>query len=321
MNRLLFYAGTGFVTIAYLLKKYCGGPVCHCTADLAGKTVLLTGGTSGIGLAVITELAKRGATIIFTARNSSQGIKVRDNIILLTGNPKIICKELDLNDFSSIRSFVSQLQTSLDLLINSAGTFFHPPERTADGYDVTFQTNYLGHFLLTELLIPKLVRSSRVLFLSSAAHFMCKSLDLSTVADFNCDATGTSTRFLNYSKSKLCLLLYTQILADRLKDQGITVFSIDPGSVETQIYRHFPYLQNYVLKILQKPIRYIVIRSPIQGSQTVLHCALFPNVDKETGLYYKDLKVATSSPITSDTSLLKSLYTHSLNWVSISKSD
>ena len=65
------------------------------------------------------------------------------------------------------------------------------------------------------------------------------------------------------------------------------MFSVDPGSVETPIYRHFPYLQNYFLKALQKPIRYIVIRSPIQGAQTVLHCALFPNTNNETGCYYK----------------------------------
>jgi len=325
MNRLLLSFGAGIITIAYFLKKYCGGPVCCCSGDLVGKIVILTGGTSGIGLAVTKEIAKRGATVIFTARNLAQGNKVKDDVIALTGNPNIICKQLELNDFSSIRSFVSELQSGLcstiDLLINNAGIFFHPPEETVDGYDITFQTNYLGHFLLTELLVPKLTIGSRIIFLSSAAQSLCKSVDLSTVSTFNGNAIGTSARFLNYSISKLCLLLYSQNLADRFKDQGITVFSVDPGSVETPIYRHFPYLQNYFLKALQKPIRYIVIRSPIQGSQTVIHCALFPNSNNETGLYYKDLKVTTSSDLARDTELSKSLYACSLNWAKISKSD
>ena len=132
-------------------RKYCGGPVCSCAADLVGKIVVLTGGTSGIGLAVTTEIAKRGAVTIFTARNLTQGIQVRDKIIAQTGNPNIYCKQLDLNNFSSIHTFVSQLKlgsySNIDILINNAGTFFHPPEKTVDGYDVTFQTNYLGVFL------------------------------------------------------------------------------------------------------------------------------------------------------------------------------
>ena len=122
--------------------------MCCCSGDLVGKTVVLTGGTSGIGLTVATEIAKRGALIIFTARNLSQGTRIRDKIIAQTGNPNVICKQLDLNDFSSIQTFVSQLQPGLypniDILINNAGIFFHPPEKTIDGYDVTFQTNYLG---------------------------------------------------------------------------------------------------------------------------------------------------------------------------------
>lgn len=72
----------------------------------------------------------------------------------------------------------------------------------------------------------------------------------------------------------------------RITERDINVYSVDPGSVETSIYRHFPFLQNPILRALQRPIRFIVVRTPFQGAQTVLHCALSPNVIKETGLYY-----------------------------------
>lgn len=173
-----------------------------------------------------------------------------------------------------------------------------------------------GHFLLTELLLPKLAATSRIIFLSSAAHFLAKSLDVKTVAAFDPEAGGLSARFQSYANSKLCLLLYSKILAQRCKgnffmhvrvlitfriqpsffclmiplfcitERTINVYSVDPGSVETSIYRHFPFLQNPILKALQRPIRYIVVRTPLQGAQTVLHCAVSPHLSKETGLYY-----------------------------------
>ncbi|EFX62646.1 hypothetical protein DAPPUDRAFT_67833, partial [Daphnia pulex] len=113
----------------------------------------------GLGLAVAEQLANRGAIIIFTARDLDKGLAIQESLRERTKNPKIFCEYLDLNNFVSIHQFVSRVNqkcSKVDLLINNAGVFFHPPKETVDKFDVTFQTNYLGHFLLTELLLPVL---------------------------------------------------------------------------------------------------------------------------------------------------------------------
>lgn len=98
-------------------------------------------------MVVAQLLADRGATIIFTARNCDEGVAIQDYLRAETKNPKIYCKYMDLNDFASVRKFVlhvNQVCTTVDLLINNAGIFFHPPRETVDKFDITFQTNYLG---------------------------------------------------------------------------------------------------------------------------------------------------------------------------------
>nr|CAH0103023.1 unnamed protein product [Daphnia galeata] len=320
---ILYYIKYGYLAIAYI-KKRCGGPTCRCSLKLDNKFVIVTGGTSGLGLVVTEKLAYRGASIIFTARNLDEGLAIQECLRAKTKNPNIFCKHLDLNNFASIHNFVSdvnQLCSKVDLLINNAGVFFYPPKETVDKYDVTFQTNYLGHFLLTELLVPKLADKSRVIFVSSAAHSLTKSLDLSTVFVVDEGAQGISARFQNYANSKLCLLLYSKNFAQRFKERGVNVYSVDPGSVETPMYRHFPFLTNPILKAIQKPIRFIVVRSPIQGAQTILHCALSPNLSSETGLYYADLVAKASSDLSQDVQLSSQLYDHSRIWAGLSQSE
>lgn len=105
----------------------------------------------GIGLVVAEQLARKGATVIITARNLAKGLKIQDHLRTLTGNSRINCHYLDLNDFNSIHNFISNLDKqfqSIHLLINNAGVFFLPPEETVDKFDVTFQTNYLGRYSL-----------------------------------------------------------------------------------------------------------------------------------------------------------------------------
>ncbi|EFX87897.1 hypothetical protein DAPPUDRAFT_311307 [Daphnia pulex] len=314
-------ACVGAAFIVYYIKKRCGGPLCRCVLRLDEKVVIITGGTSGLGLAVAEQLANRGAIIIFTARDLDKGLAIQESLRERTKNPKIFCEYLDLNNFVSIHQFVSRVNqkcSKVDLLINNAGVFFHPPKETVDKFDVTFQTNYLGHFLLTELLLPVLADQSRVIFLSSAAHSLTQSLDLKSACIFDEGATGTSARFQSYAKAKLCLLLYSKTFAQRYKDRGIRAYSVDPGSVETPMYRHFPFLTNPILKAIQKPIRFIVVRSPFQGAQTVLHCALSPKLGSETGLYYADLETKTPSILSQDIQLSSQLYDYSRVWAGLS---
>ena len=157
------------LTFSWFPRKRCGGPTCRCSLKLDNKFVIVTGGTSGknlqifnletidwtwyfilkigLGLVVTEQLADRGASIIFTARNLDEGLVIQERLRAKTKNPNIFCKHLDLNNFASIHNFVSdvnQLCSKVDLLINNAGVFFFPPKETVDKFDVTFQTNYLG---------------------------------------------------------------------------------------------------------------------------------------------------------------------------------
>lgn len=317
-----FCISAALISILYYIKKYCGGPICYCKARLENKIVVVTGGTSGIGLSIIQHFASLGAIVIFTARDIEKGVAIQENIRSITSNPRVFCKFVDFIDLGSVYNFateVNQICPNIHLLVNNIGVFFHPPQETVDGFDVTFQSNYLSHFLLTELLIDKFQRGSRIIFLSSAAHKLSKELDLTILLESYKKATTTSDRLLSYANSKLCLLLYAKTLAKHMKDKEVRVFSVDPGSVETPIYRHFPFLQNPILKLIQKPIRFIVIRNPFQGSQTIFHCALSPHLKEESGLLYSDLKSVRSSSLSCDLNLASQLYNQSLIWTALKK--
>lgn len=303
----------GGTILIYYIKRRCGGPYCQCTTNLNNKAVLVTGATSGIGYSVVEQLALRGAHVIFTARDLTKGIQIQNKLREKTKNQSITCEQLDLEDLKSVQTFASGFHKQIHVLIINAGIFYHPPQETADGFDITFQTNYLGHFLLTELLLTHLQRDSRIIFTSSAGHSYPKFLDLESLHT-NEKVDSSITRFHKYGESKLCLLLYSKHLAERLKDRRIHVYSVDPGSVETPIYRHFPFIWNSFLWAIQKPIRFIIIRTPLQGAQTILHCALSSKLGDDTGLFYWNLKPVPSSTLSNNTELAAQLYDRSLVW-------
>ncbi|MEL6673409.1 MAG: SDR family NAD(P)-dependent oxidoreductase, partial [Bacteroidota bacterium] len=145
--------------------------------DLTGKRVLVTGGSSGIGQETARAMASKGAEVILTARNETKGKQVVAEIRAATGNEKVSTMPVELGSLSSIRSFAEAFLSqydALDLLINNAGVMACPQSKTEDGFEKQFGVNHLGHFLLTELLSPALVKAapSRVVNVSSRAHRM-----------------------------------------------------------------------------------------------------------------------------------------------------
>ncbi|KAJ8925965.1 hypothetical protein NQ315_009818 [Exocentrus adspersus] len=306
-----YIAGTIVVSsVAYSLIKYFRGGVCHCTARLDGLVVVITGANSGIGRALALELAQRGATLVLACRDVEKGLNAKKYIIshLRNKNIKIFVKHLDLCDISSIIKFSDTLNKEfreIYALVNNAGVFYHPQGLTKDGFEITLQTNYLGHYILTHHLL-KLLRKAvhaRIVNVSSEAHRNVNIYDLKAVT--KCQEEFRS-HFVAYGVSKLALVLFTKQLAKKLSNTNIIVNAANPGNVETNIYRNFPLLSNPWLYALQWPIRCLVVKTPKQGAQTLLHCLLTSN--RSTGQYYSDCKLDLPSPIASNDQIAKDYY-------------
>ncbi|XP_022911822.1 retinol dehydrogenase 12-like [Onthophagus taurus] len=310
----LVIGGIVIGTVSYGVIKYFAGGVCNCKARLDGLVIIITGANSGIGKALSKELAKRGATLILACRDIQKGIDLKQEIINsgYLNVFQIYVKSLDLNSFDSIYKFSQSINEEFHeiyALVNNAGVFYHPQKLTKDKFDVTYQTNYLGPFILTHYLLKILKRSehSRIINVTSEAHRNVNVYDLKAVS--NCQAEFRS-HFTAYGVSKLGVLLFTKELAKKLKCTNIIVNAANPGNVETPIYRNFPPLSNPWLFALQWPIRKIVVKSPIQGAQTILHSLLTSN--RSTGQYYSDCKLCLPSPIALDDHLSREYYEFTL---------
>lgn len=308
-----YVAGTIVIGSAtYGLIKYFAGGVCRCPARLDGLVVIVTGANSGIGKALAVELARRGAILILACRDIQKGFQAQSDILKEIDNPnaRIFIKHLDLCSLDTIRKFVDNVVSQFSqiyALVNCAGVFYHPHKITKDGFEVTFQTNYLGPFVLTHFLLPHLERQShaRIVNVSSEAHRRVNVYDLKAVTTRQEESRSP---FIAYGVSKLALQLFTRELAKRLlvKGTNVIVNGANPGNVETPIYRHFPPLANPWLFALQKPIRLLLIKTPTQGCQTILHALLTSN--RSTGQYYSDCKLTLASPIATSDKIAQEYY-------------
>ena len=198
-------------------------------ADLpsfAGRTVIITGANSGLGAVTARELAGRGATIIMAVRTTSKGEAAARQ---MTGDIEV--RQLDLQDLSSVRAFADGVD-KVDVLINNAGIMAAPFALTADGFESQIGTNHLGHFALTNLLLPKL--TDRVVSVSSMAHWPGR-------IDFE-DLNWKNRRYspwLAYSQSKLANLLFTSELQRRLDSAGspLRAVAAHPGYSHTSLWK------------------------------------------------------------------------------------
>ena len=198
--------------------------------DLAGKTVIVTGANSGIGHAAAAALATAGATVVLAVRDQAKGEAAAATI---TGVTEV--RPLDLARLDSVRAFAASWQGGIDLLINNAGVMIPPLTRTADGFELQFGTNHLGHFALTNLLLPHVAATGRVVTVSSDAH-------RAGAIDFD-DLNWERRRYRPwraYGQSKLANLLFTGELQRRLTEAGSTVLATaaHPGYAATNLQSH-----------------------------------------------------------------------------------
>jgi NAD(P)-dependent dehydrogenase (short-subunit alcohol dehydrogenase family) len=202
--------------------------------DLTGQVIIITGANSGIGKETAVALAAMGATVVMTARTPSKGETALAEVVERSGNDKVVLGSLDLASFASIRAFAAWFLAEfdrLDVLVNNAGLIVDTRQETADGFELMFGTNHMGHFLLTDLLRQRLIDSapSRVVVLSSVAHrWALKGLDRT-------DLQGT-VRFgggRNYGLSKLANAQFALELSRQLAGTGVTVNAVHPGSIHS----------------------------------------------------------------------------------------
>ena len=253
--------------------------------DLSNKTYIVTGTTSGIGLELVTQLARQSATVICASRNLEKLKITTQKISKQTSNSNIFYMHLDLTSLESVRNFVKNYFdkfSNLDGLVNNAAVMFPSEERTIDGNELQFSTNFLGHFLLTELLLPLLKKSqaSRIIHTSSVMHEK-GHIDLK---DLNFEKRKYN-RFEAYYQSKLAQILYSRHQAKLLNDTEVTVVSIHPGWVQTPLIKHtLPvFFQNVLLYPFLKMSGMV---NTWLGAQTTLFCLLDESIKNNSGKFY-----------------------------------
>lgn len=263
--------------------------------NLSGKTYIVTGGNSGIGLVTVEQLSRQGARVILACRRPEQGRLAVEAIKKGVIRGSIDVMELDLSDLDSVRSFVAafdKLNLSLNGLVNNAGIMNTPSGKTRQGYEMQFGTNHLGHYLLTELLLPHLKKSSpsRVVNLSSCFHD--KAMGREGKIDFD-DLHFERRKYdgwAAYGQSKLANLLHAKQLAKRLSGSGVTAVSVHPGWVRTNLIRQsMPvWLQDVLLKPVFKLAGMI---EPWEGAQSTLYALLAPEVERHNGAYFSQVGI------------------------------
>lgn len=277
--------------------------VTETSPDLGKITAIITGATSGIGAETARVLAMRGARVVIPARSLKAGKEIKDRITGEFHGSKIIVLPLDLSSLSSVRSFVDEflsLRLPLNLLINNAGKYSHSYGLSEDGIEMTFATNYLGHFLLTNLLMAKMAETARytgiqgrIINVSSGIHAWfsgdcLRYLDLITSKKIPYNATKA------YALSKLANLLHTMALAEKLKELGanVTANCVHPGIVRTRLTRDREgFLTDLAFFMASKLLKTIP-----QAAATACYVAVSPSVAGLTGKYFADCNLAPPSP-------------------------
>ncbi len=277
------------------------------------KICLITGATSGIGKATAFKLAKKNFDLIILGRNEVKCKHVADRIGKVNNQIKIKYYVVDLALLRQVKKVCTDIKNDfkrIDILINNAGARFLQHQLTSEGIELTLATNHLGHFLLTNELMPLLNASvgARIINISSAAHGGAKGIIENITDPSKYDGR------LQYSNSKLANVLFTYELADRLTNNNISTFAVDPGGVATNFAR------NNGLKFWIKHLGYYFLKrqliSPQKASETVVYLASSPNVRGQSGKYYFDMKERNSSPLSYDKSMQKKLWEMSEQLVS-----
>ena len=245
-----------------------------------GRTAIITGATSGIGLATATRLAGLGAKPVLVARNESKAASVVADITASTGNPDVSYALADLSSLEDVRRLADNLleqEASIDILVNNAGVLPETRSETEDGIELTLATNLVGPFLLTNLLIPRMVASApaRIINVSSGGMYT-QRIDTSDLQSERGDFNGT----VAYAKTKRGQVILTELWAERLAGTGVVVSAMHPGWVDTPgVKDSLPAFHRVMRPFL---------RTPDEGADTIVWLATDDAALETTGRFWHD---------------------------------
>lgn len=242
-------------------------------SEQEGRIFIVTGANAGLGYETSKELASKGAKVIMACRDLSKGESAKKDILKEVSKADLEVMKIDLSKFSSVRDFAEKFKSKfekLDVLINNAGVMMPPYTKTEDGFELQFAANYLGHFLLTGLLLDHLTKTpnSRIVNLSSIAHKSGKINFDDLQSENNYSASGA------YSQSKLACLMFTFELERRLKNSehnNTIATASHPGVAITSLMRHMPKWVYYLLRYTIAPF---ITQSASRGAEPTLMAAI-----------------------------------------------
>jgi retinol dehydrogenase 12 len=276
-------------------------------AGASGRTFLVTGGNTGIGRATATALARDGGRVYIACRSAAAGAAAVSAIQEAAGSQAVWLLALDLASLASVRDCAAAYLATdepLHVLVNNAGVGGQRGV-TADGFELHFGVNHLGHFALTSLLLDRLKASgpgARVVTVSSDAHYGAHGIDFDALRRSTASFTGQR----EYAVSKLCNVLFTQELARRVTD--VSAYALHPGVVASDIWRRVP-----------QPARALIKRrmlSVTDGAVTSVYCATSPAVAAESGLFYDKCAPRPPSRVATP-ELAELLWKYSSEWTGL----
>jgi len=276
-----------------------------------GKRCIVTGANTGIGKVTALELARAGAHVILACRSKDKAEAAMADIRAEVPDASVAFSELDLGSLDTVRQGAEALLADgqpIHVLVNNAG-LAAVRDLTEDGFERTFAVNHLGPYLLTRLLLDRIMESApaRIVCVASRAHYSAKGIDFDAQKRRANSLIGMGA----YNVSKLANVLFARELARRLqvREVDVNTYALHPGVVASDIWRKIPW-----------PIRPIALSFMIsneEGAATSLYCATSPECADETGLYYDKCAVKKPSKPACDDGLAAELWQHSAEWVGL----
>lgn len=276
--------------------------------EMNGKVVVVTGANGGIGRATAEQLARQGATVVMICRSRERGEAARQEIVTATGNGNVELQLCDLSLMSDVRKAaaeISKRHPKIDVLINNAGVFRPKRELTAEGFEVTFATNYLSHFLLTHLLLPQLEAAGKARVVNVATMTTGLSTDLN---DLQFERRKYSI-IGAVGQTKLGLIALARELGPKLQGTGVTVNALHPGVVKTEILEDVPWLM--------RTLFHLISGSAEKGAETPVFLASSPDVEGVTGALFAKKKQQKISGQAADPAFCSELYALSTKLLSL----